>query len=102
MTAKDLSKEALKGFFTLIIAVLAALVTVSMQSNHDDEKFLKEKLDKKLDKVEFIEECKSIDVKLEKKVDKDAFTQYLEAQQKTNDLLLDEIRLNRAAITGRN
>ena len=85
MTTKELGMKALNGFITLVIMIIVAVLTYSMQSDRDDDLLINEKLEKKLDKTEFTIECISIEKKLDKKVDVDVFNEHMKFQQSMLD-----------------
>jgi len=88
---KEWRSILVQNTITLAIVIIGAIVTVSMTSNYNDDTTIKEKIDAKVDRVEYVERVKHVDVELEKKVDREVFISYLE-NQKTNQSALIEIQ----------
>jgi len=88
---KEWRSILVQNTITLAIVIIGAIVTVSMTSNYNDDTTIKEKIDAKVDRVEYVERVLRVDSDLDKKVDKEVFISYLE-NQKNNQSALVEIQ----------
>lgn len=67
---KEWKSELIRSIITLAIVVIGAIVTVSMTSNYNNEVSIKDKIDSKVDKVDFQIKCTEINTNFDKKADK--------------------------------